>query len=237
MPLDARTKRTGLRQKPVRYVDVYVDDFIGLAQGSQRARNQVRDTLLHSIDQVFRPQLHNEEKQRQEPTSVKKLSQGDGHWTTQKTVLGWKLDFLTNTLQLTTRRQDRLTELLDSLPPSKRRISRNKWQKILGELRSMAPALPGSRGLFSPLQEALKGTNTRIKLSTATHDFLQDMRWILNNLTSQVTHMKEVVPARYQQQIRGASDACVAGMGGIFFLNRGTSQTPMLWRTTFPPSI
>ena len=79
MPLDSRIKHKGLCQKPVKYVDVYVDNFIGLAQGSQWAQNQVRDTLLYSIDQVFRPQLPNEEKQHQEPTLVKKLSQGNGH--------------------------------------------------------------------------------------------------------------------------------------------------------------
>ena len=48
--------------------------------------------------------------------------------------------------------------------------------------------------------------------------------------------MKEVVPSRSQQQIIRASDACVSGMGGIFFLNQGTFQAPMLWQASFPPS-
>lgn len=43
----------GPRRKPLKYVDVYVDDFIGLAQGNPTSCSKVRDHLLTAIDKVF----------------------------------------------------------------------------------------------------------------------------------------------------------------------------------------
>ena len=40
--------------KPAAYVDVFVDDFIGLAQG-RRGGRRVRRILLHAVDDVLRP--------------------------------------------------------------------------------------------------------------------------------------------------------------------------------------
>ena len=37
------------------YVDVFVDDFLGLAQGPRHRRRHVRRTLFHALDKVFRP--------------------------------------------------------------------------------------------------------------------------------------------------------------------------------------
>jgi len=39
---------------PIAYVDVFVDDFIGICQG-EKNRQHVRRTLLHAVDSVFRP--------------------------------------------------------------------------------------------------------------------------------------------------------------------------------------
>ena len=46
-----RPPRSGLTQ----YVDVYVDDFLGLAQGSPRRRGRVRRALMEALDLVIRP--------------------------------------------------------------------------------------------------------------------------------------------------------------------------------------
>ena len=40
--------------KPAAYVDVFVDDFIALAQ-EQSDSQRVRNILMHAIDDVFRP--------------------------------------------------------------------------------------------------------------------------------------------------------------------------------------
>ena len=37
------------------YVDVFVEKFLGIPQGPAKQRQQVRKTLLHFLDKVFRP--------------------------------------------------------------------------------------------------------------------------------------------------------------------------------------
>ena len=37
----------------LQYVDVFVDDFLGLAQGPRHHRRHVRRTLFHDLDKVF----------------------------------------------------------------------------------------------------------------------------------------------------------------------------------------
>jgi hypothetical protein len=71
-------------------------------------------------------------------------------------------------LTLLESRAARLKEVLDDIPPHQKLVSEEKWHKALGELRSMAIALPGARGLFSLLQEALrhkKHHRIRVKVS------------------------------------------------------------------------
>ena len=74
------------------------------------------------------------------------------------------------TISLPQHRQERLGEILASVPLTQKRLSVKRWHKILGELRSMSLALPGSRGLFSSMQLALsKKSKNRIKLRNGVH--------------------------------------------------------------------
>ena len=152
---------------------------------------------------------------QQESISVKKLKKGNAHWSTQKRVFGWELDTLAETLQLPAHRIDRLTTILEDLPPTQHRISLKKWHKVVGELRSMVLAIPGLRGLFSLLQEAFRHQQQkRIRLSRSLHHFLDDMRWLLSNLADRPTRFRELVPTA--PVIIGAHDASKRGMGGVF---------------------
>ena len=57
--------------KLLSYVEVFVDDFLGLAQGPRHRRRNVRRTLFHALDKVFRPLDWQEANQRKEVISVK----------------------------------------------------------------------------------------------------------------------------------------------------------------------
>ena len=71
----------------------------------------------------------------------------------EMTVLGWLIDTASMTLRLTPRRSMRLQTLLtQDVPRSRQRVTVKDYHRLLGELRSMAIALPGARGLFSALQ-------------------------------------------------------------------------------------
>ncbi|KAL3823171.1 hypothetical protein ACHAXA_010055 [Cyclostephanos tholiformis] len=73
------------------YIDVFVDDFVGLVQDdpdSLSNRRRVRRILLHAVVDVFRPLEPGDPPERQEPVSLNKLQKGDCSWATIKSVLG-----------------------------------------------------------------------------------------------------------------------------------------------------
>jgi hypothetical protein len=243
-------------------VEVFVDDFLGVAQGNPQRLQRVRRILLGALDDVFRPLDSDDTEYRQEPASVKKLRQGDACWTTCLLVLGWIIDTQTMTLRLPDHRIDRLVEILADIRPDQRRISEKKWHKTLGELRSMSMAIPGARGLFSLLQEAFRHrTNHRVPLTPQLHEFLADFRWMYKALQTRPTRLYELVPT--SPSVVGAHDASGYAMGGVllptalavprtakllgpptadttspqFVTRRATGAHPILWRATFPNSV
>ena len=70
-------------------------------------------------------------------------------------MLGWIVDSINMKISLPPHCVARLKDIVHAIPRTQRRVGVDKWHKILGELRSMALALPGDRGLFTLLQEAL----------------------------------------------------------------------------------
>ncbi|KAI2501864.1 hypothetical protein MHU86_12629 [Fragilaria crotonensis] len=66
---------------PVAAVDVYVDDFLLMAQTAHQQRKVLRATL-QAVDAVFRPLDATDPAHRKEPASVKKMLKGDAHWAT-----------------------------------------------------------------------------------------------------------------------------------------------------------
>jgi hypothetical protein len=246
-------------KRPLAKCDVFVDDLIALGQGQQPALTNLRRVLFHTLDEVFRPLEPGDKPTRQEPASVKKLRKGDGFWETRKLVLGWILDTLRMTIELPPHRLERLEEILNSIPRTQKRTSVRKWQQVLGELRSMAIAIPGSHGMFSLLQEALRRqADKRLRLSRGVHDCLDDFRWLFANLSERPTRLYELVP-QPEPVLLGAGDACGRGMGGVWFpvandlSVRGrdgaelrgadsaplsvSSRAPLVWRAEFPPEV
>ncbi len=236
LPLpDPHTLPRNGRRKPLQYVDIYVNDYLGLVQGGPRRQNRVRRILFESIDSIFRPLSPDDPSSRQEPISVKKLLTGDGSWCTCKTILGWVLDSIKYTIELPPRRMRRLEEILAGLPRSKTRIATKRWQQLLGELRSMVLAVPGLRGLFSLLQETLRHEERqRIRLTPHLHDFLEDIRWVVRDLQHRPTRLRELVDTPVAAI--GASDAAAPGMGGssLYLTNEQARSTPCSGEHRFP---
>ncbi|KAK1732369.1 hypothetical protein QTG54_016948 [Skeletonema marinoi] len=229
------------RVQPVAYIDVFVDDFVALAQQCGNSR-RVRRTLLHAIDDVLRPLDKFDEVQRREPVSMKKLKQGDCSWGTIKNVLGWIIDTVSMTVHLPLHRAERLAEILASIPITQKRTSVKKWHRVLGELRSMALALPGARHLFSHMQLALANkVKTRVNLNRGVHDALEDFRWILQDLKRRPTRIAELVPLLASAE--GHHDASGKGAGGVWFPakhlvpRKGYKNQPVLWRLKWPQQI
>jgi len=222
----------------------FVDDFIKAVQGWFNCI-RVRRTTFHSIDLIFRPNDEHDEGRKQ-PISEKKLQKGDDFWSTQKIILGWLIDTSSKTISLPPHRQVRILELLRSVVKRKR-TSVKEWQKLLGELRSMAIAIPGSKGCFSFLQHALRPGAARIIITKEVRDQLLDFLWISEDVCNRPTHLAEVVPT--PPSYFGAMDAAKAGMGGVWFPpgpavplsihphKKNSLQDPCLWRAPFPTYI
>jgi hypothetical protein len=183
---------------------------------------------------VLRPRDETDRPSRKDPVSIKKLKQGDACWSTRKTILGWDLDTVAGTLSLPTHRIERLYALLDAYPPTRKRVPLTEWYQLLGELQSMTTALPGARGLFSTLQDALgKGDKHQVKLSCRVFDSLADFRTIADTLHERPTRFRELIPVG-TPMATGACDACQRGMGGVWFV---PGLAPIVWRSEFSLAI
>jgi hypothetical protein len=225
--------------QPVGQFDIYVDDFLGLAQGSTRTRNRIRRTLFHTLDEILRPKDEQDDAARQEPISVKKLGKGDANWSTSKQMLGWLINTIQFTITLPPHRLERLHTLLRSITPEQRRVSIHKWQQMLGELRAMAIAIPGARGVFSHLQAALQTRHLlkgRIRVSNHVRATLADFTWLAESLQDRPTRLQELVAQ--QPCIYGTTDACGQGMGGVILSphNHATAP-PLVWRLRFSETV
>jgi hypothetical protein len=83
----------------------------------------------------------------------------------------------------------------------------------------MSLAIPGARGLFSFMREALKHpSDSRIRLSRNVHDCLDNVQWLAATLASRPTRLFEITP-QDRPELLGAGDACERGMGGVWFPN------------------
>jgi hypothetical protein len=224
---------------PLAYTDDYVDDHVGAAQNASGPRSEfdnrrwVRRHLLHAVEDVFRPLTATDSPERREPVSLKKLHAGDCSWGTMKLVLGWIIDTINMTISL----------ILDSFPVTQQRTSIKRWHEALGELRSMALALPGARNVFSAMQNALSTQSQgRVALRKGVHDALNDFCWMHQNITTRPTSIAELVPL--PPVATGHHDASGSGAGGIWFPAPTitprvgiTPTAPIVWRHIWPENI
>ena len=143
-------------------------------------------------------------------------------------MLGWIVDSVNMTIALPPHRVARLKEIVHAIPRTQRRVGVYKCRKTLGELLSMALALPGAWGLFSQMQEALchvKGK--RVTLSPGVHNALDDFKWLAEDVANRPTRMYELVPLR--PTMEGYHNASGYMCGGVVL--PGPTATPR----TLPP--
>jgi hypothetical protein len=76
----------------LRLMEVYVDDFIQLAQTTDPAQlEHLAQAILHGIHSVFPPPAVTGHA-GEDPVALKKLKQGDGLFAMRKEILGWIFD-------------------------------------------------------------------------------------------------------------------------------------------------
>jgi hypothetical protein len=221
---------------PIQYTDVYMDDFIALAQRPYCCR--VLHHTLQGILSVFRDATHKDDpKTRRHIISTSKMAKGDATWSTQKVILGWLIDSAAGTLQLLPHKAQRLCELLSEFQ-AKQRASKRQWQSLLGELRYMATSLQGTTYLFSVLQHVLcdHPDSSRLRLSPLVKQTLADWSTIASTLATNPMPITSVVP---QAPVYvGAVDASGIGCGGFWVETKfGQLPQPIAFRQQFPQEL
>jgi hypothetical protein len=216
---------------PLSYVDVFIDNFIGLVQPPTAPGTLRR--LLHSIDAIFRAHVKPDDKAScKQIISATKLEVGDGAWSTEKVILGWLLNTALGTLALPKHKADRLQLLLHHFA-TLHCTSRTKWCSLLGELCHMSVALQGARYLFSVLQSVLsqQPTASRLCLSPFVHASLADWSILANTVTTYPVPITSLV-SRAPHYV-GAVDASKQGLGGFWLPTKFGKSPPSVFRVPF----
>jgi len=227
-------------EKIVCLMEVYMDDFVGLAQAlTPEQLIQFTRAVLHGIHTIFPPPGPHDAPD-DEPIAIKKLKQGDGLWDTKKEILGWLFDGITRTMQLPAGKGEKIQKTLKEML-RKKKVRFGDLEKINGKLMHASIGVPARRGLLSPLiaQLAQKPKTKHYKdrttqLTKASRQALKDWHMLLPVALKSPTPCEDLVPAL--ADFGGYCDASQMGAGGVWFgLER--KLPPIIWRIEFPPEI
>jgi hypothetical protein len=221
--------------KFVHLIEVYVDDFIQLAQTTDPQQlEHLSRAILHAIHSVFPPPEVTGHA-GEDPVSIKKLKQGDGLWATRKELLGWVFDGAKRCIELPADKVERITAELHSLT-RRTQVRRKEFESIRGRLRHACIGIPAGKGLMGPIDAALRGEQRwiRIKSNAPVRDALSDFGTLIKILGQRPTHCRELVvdiPGYV-----GYCDASKLGAGGVW-LSGNLQLSPIVWRIQWPPDI
>ena len=212
-----------------------MDDFVSLLQPySYKELIYVSRAILEGIHKIFPPpELTNHTGGN--PISEKKLLAGDSLWATKKEILGWIFDGLERTMTLPEDKFEKIKTALKNLIQAKA-VPVKKFQRTIGKLRHAALAIPGSKGLFSPINEALFRDPQMVPIQT-NQDLLlalRDYRILLKEVRVRPTSVYEIYP-RDPGWI-GYVDAAGVGCGGVW-LSATERIPPTVCQVKFPESI
>ena len=230
---EATSNNTSYTKNSSTLTEVFVDDFIGMTNDlSTTHLTHLSRSMIHGIHSVFPPPSITKHKGG-DPISEQKLEKGEGSWSFKKEILGWDFDGENFTIQLPPEKCQKIITLLNSTLKLKR-ASLNKFQKIAGKLQHASFGIPSGKGLFSPIQMAMKGDPDFIPISAELTIILVDWRYIIKYLKTHPTSVSQLVK-EYPSYI-GYTDACRLGAGGTW-LSGLKPMTPFLWKLEWPVDI
>jgi hypothetical protein len=195
---------------------VFVDDYI-LAAVENRAGTFLQRAgraALHTIHGLFPPPERSGHIGGKDPISQKKLDAGDARWAHGKELLGFVFDGEARTVHLTQRKASGIAEATTRLL-KKNRVAIHKFQSVVGKMRHVTTILPAARGMFTPLNHALRGAPTIVALSASgdVRAALLDLRQLVLTLADRPTHVNEILIPDAPDYI-GYCDASAFGAGG-----------------------
>jgi len=221
-------------------LEVYMDDFIGLAQALLMGElMHFTRAVLSGIHTIFPPPGPTDD-QNDKPISVKKLQQGDGQWDTQKEILGLLFDGITKCMKLPMEKVTKIWKTLLQITWVKC-IRLGELEKLNGKLMHATIRIPNGQGLLSPLIATIstkgqsRGYKDRtVQLNSDTKQALIDWTTLLEMANRQPTLYADLVPA--PANYGGYCNASRNSAGRVWFgLDR--QLPPIIWRLEFPKEI
>lgn len=217
-------------------LNVYIDDYcLGVVESPDGTLlKRVSRAALHTIHAMFPPPEALGHIGGKDSISQRKLEKGDARWDVEKEILGFLLNGRDRTIRLPQAKADAIAKELNTTL-RRRRVPLKRFQKIVGKLRHAATILPAAKGLFTPINNALKGNVPWIGLGKGSdvRRNLRDLGQLVASLALRPTHVAEIVES--SPEFVGHCDACATGAGGVWF-SEHLSQ-PLVWRVHFPPVI
>ena len=115
-----------------------------------------------------------------------------------------------------------------------RRCPLQKFQQLAGKLQHASFAIPGGKGLFSPIYTALKANPPFITISPILKAALLDWRSIIHHFVHFPTPVRLLVPQPPNFLVY--TNACFLGCGGITC--PGLSDLPyVVWKFRWPTPV
>ena len=91
-----------------------------------------------------------------------------------ETVLVWDINTTTHLLRIPPEQQKKAEAALAAISRTAHTTSLRKWRKILGLLRSITPAVTGSRVMFTRVKHSIqKAAGQNVHLTADVHDELE----------------------------------------------------------------
>ena len=149
-------------------IEVYMDDFIGLARArSAEHLNHLATAVMTGIHDVFPP----DENSTADPISHKKRKSGDAAWDVKKDLLGITFDGTNKTLWLAEEKRDSIIATLRSwlrLATNNVAIPFADFQSTMSKVRHEFITIPSGNGLLSPFYSILATKPKQVFLHTNT---------------------------------------------------------------------
>ncbi|KAL3793071.1 hypothetical protein HJC23_003079 [Cyclotella cryptica] len=226
-------------RNPFRYlIEVYVNDYIGLATATSRAQlDHVANSVMCAIHEVFPP----DETDENDPISLKKLIQKEGSWDIVKEILGFCFHGGDKTIWVSEGKQDALIQTMRGWLRSTAKnanfgIPFADFRSTLYNVRHAFLSIPAGKGLMSPFYRIL-GREPRVvflrrneKLRTAVHECCI----FLLNSVSHPTKCRSLMGG--WPHIVGVTDASKHGVGGVI-IGENMALPPTVFRYEWPEEI
>ena len=146
-------------------------------------------TRLWAIKETYPPLL----RKIKDLVNLKKALAGDGDWNTAKEIIRWVVNTDKGTLHLTA---TCITDLVSlwTLPPTQRRLSEKRLERLLVKLRSIHLAIPGEiRHFYHIYMVLIKENRNTAYLSDDFHQEVANWHMLLHQIHWYPTYLTDIV--------------------------------------------